>query len=129
MGKPNKKLASVTTRDYKEVTDMTSSTIITDGEPLMASPLLRESVIGSLPNSVSVRTAKAHFSGLLEQVASGQEITITSDGVPKARLVPVDADAGWKPFTGTREHLKTMPPWRGGTTAEEMIRADRDERG
>ena len=129
MGKPNKKLASVTTRDYTEVTDMTSSTIITDGEPLMASPLLRESVIGSLPNSVSVRTAKAHFSGLLEQVASGQEITITSDGVPKARLVPVDADAGWKPFTGTREHLKTMPPWRGGTTAEEMIRADRDERG
>lgn len=130
MRKPNKKLASVTTRDYKEVNDMTSSSIITDGEPLTASPLLREiSATGSLRSSVSVRTAKAHLSGLLEQVAGGQEILITSDGVPKARLVPLDADAEWKPFTGTREHLQTMPQWRGGLTGQEIIRADRDERG
>jgi hypothetical protein len=33
-----------------------------------------------------------------------------------------------KPFTGTREHLAKMPPWRGGPTAEEIIREDRDSR-
>jgi hypothetical protein len=33
-----------------------------------------------------------------------------------------------KPFTGTREHLAKMPPWRGGLTAEEIIREDRDSR-
>ena len=46
-----------------------------------------------------------------------------------ARLVPINADVEWKPFTGTHEHLKTMPPWRGGKPGEELIRADRDERG
>jgi hypothetical protein len=31
-----------------------------------------------------------------------------------------------KPFTGTAEHLAKRPPWRGGLTADEIIRADRD---
>ncbi len=29
-------------------------------------------------------------------------------------------------FTGTEEHLKKMPPWKGGPKAEELIREDRD---
>ena len=89
---------------------------------------MRETV--ALPGigwSIPVRAAKAKLSALLEMVASGQEVTITSDGKPKARLVPV-AKAR-KVFTGTREHLKKMPPWRGGPTAEDIIRADRDGRG
>lgn len=78
---------------------------------------------------VSVRSAKAHLSALLEMVASGREITITSDGEPKAILSPVSKRQTRKVFTGTREHLKQMPPWRGGPTAEETIREDRDGRG
>ena len=78
---------------------------------------------------ISVRAAKAHLSALLELVAGGQEITITSDGQPKAVLSPVAKREKRKVFTGTWEHLKKMPPWRGGPTAEEIIREDRDGRG
>ena len=76
-----------------------------------------------------MRAAKAHLSGLLDEVAAGREVIITSDGVPKARLVPMSAEMERKPFTGTREHLKKMPPWTGGPTADELVREDRDGRG
>ena len=33
------------------------------------------------------------------------------------------------PFSGTKEHLKSMPPWTGGPTADDIIREDRDGRG
>jgi len=79
--------------------------------------------------SISVRAAKARLSALLEMVARGQEVTITSDGKPKAVLSPVEKRDARKVFTGTWEHLKKMPPWRGGPTAEEIIREDRDGRG
>jgi prevent-host-death family protein len=79
--------------------------------------------------TLPVRVAKAKLSALLELVASGQEITITSDGVPKAVLSPVAKREQRKVFTGTWEHLEKMPPWRGGPTAEETIRDDRDGRG
>lgn len=79
--------------------------------------------------TIPVRAAKAKLSALLELVAAGQEVTITSDGVPKAVLSPVEKKASQKVFNGTREHLKKMPPWRGGPTAEEIIREGRDERG
>ena len=78
---------------------------------------------------INVRAAKAHLSALLELVAGGQEITITSDGKPKAVLSPVGKREQRKVFTGTWEHLKKMPPWRGGPMAEELIREDRDGRG
>ena len=79
--------------------------------------------------TIPVRAAKAKLSALLELVASGQEITITSDGLPKAVLSPVAKAKPPKVFTGTWEHLKKMPPWRGGPTAEEIVREDRDSRG
>jgi prevent-host-death family protein len=91
---------------------------------------LREAI--ALPGvglSIPVRAAKAKLSALLELVARGQEVTITSDGVPKAVLSPVGRRGHRKVFTGTWEHLKKMPPWRGGPTAEEIIREDRDGRG
>jgi prevent-host-death family protein len=79
--------------------------------------------------TIPVRAAKAKLSALLEIVARGQEVTITSDGEPKAVLSPVSKAKPRKVFTGTREHLKKMPPWRGGPTAEELVREDRDSRG
>lgn len=91
---------------------------------------LREAV--ALPGvglSIPVRAAKAKLSALLEMVARGQEVTITSDGVPKAVLSPVGKGKARKVFTGTWEHLKTMPVQTEGPFAEEIIRADRDGRG
>ena len=125
-----KGLVDVTTRDY--IGGMkTKKTPILRGEEEESSP----SVVKEIPPligvgaTVSVRAAKARLSALLELVSTGREVTITSDGKPKARLVPVGAGSQRKPFTGTREHLKTMPKWRGGPTADEIVREDRDARG
>ena len=41
---------------------------------------------------VGVRAAKATLSQLLRRVASGEEIVITRDGVPVARLLPMTSD-------------------------------------
>lgn len=86
---------------------------------------LREAV--ALPGiglAIPVRAAKAKLSALLEMVAGGQEVTITSDGKPKARLVA--AAKTRKVFTGTWQHLKKMPMQTEGPFADEIIRADRD---
>ncbi len=98
--------------------------------PPQETPVLREiSSVPAIGQVISVRAAKAHLSALLELVAGGQEVTITSDGEPKAVLSRVGQRGGRKVFTGTWAHLKKMPPWRGGPTAEEIIREDRDGRG
>jgi len=99
--------------------------------PATSAPLeMKEAVLmGGVGLTIPVRAAKAKLSALLELVARGQEVTITSDGVPKAVLTPIGKREQRKVFTGTREHLKKMPPWRGGPTAEEIIREDRDGRG
>ena len=78
---------------------------------------------------ISVRAAKAHLSALLELVAGGREITITSDGKPKARLVSAVAPKPRKVFMGMGDHLKSMPMQTEGPTGDEIIRADRDGRG
>lgn len=41
-----------------------------------------------MTQSVGVHEAKTHLSRLLQDVAAGQEITITRRGEPVARLVP-----------------------------------------
>jgi prevent-host-death family protein len=97
---------------------------------LGASSVVREMApIPGIGLTISVRSAKAHLSGLLEEVAAGREVVITSDGVPKARIVPMSTEAQRPVFTGTREHLAAMPKWQGGPTAEELVREDRDGRG
>ncbi len=77
---------------------------------------------------IPVRVAKAKFSALLEMVARGQPVTITSDGVPKAVLSPVSAGQGRKRFSGMGDFLLTQP-MHGGPSAEELVREDRDGRG
>ncbi len=54
----------------------------------------------ALDEIISVRAAKAHLSALLELVAGGREITITSDGKPKARLIKAENPRAWKSFSG-----------------------------
>ena len=125
-----KNLRSVTTCDYISPmkTKEPSTPRYKAGET--QSSVVREfSPMPGIGDSISVRAAKAHLSGLLDEVAAGREVVITSDGVPKARLVPMDREPERKVFTGTREHLKKMPKWSGGPTAEEIVREDRDSRG
>ncbi len=78
---------------------------------------------------ISVRAAKTHLSALLDVVAAGREIVITSGGTPKVRLVSFELKPRRKVFGGAARHLATMPAWKGGPTADELIRADRDGRG
>ena len=77
---------------------------------------------------ISIRSAKAHLSALLELVAGGREITITSDGKPKAKLVKAVTRERGKVFQGMGDYLTKQPIHRG-PTADEIIREDRDARG
>lgn len=91
---------------------------------------LKEAVlVPGIGLTVPVRAAKAKLSALLEMVAAGREVTITSDGKPKAVLAPVAARRGRKVFTGTTEALRKLPMQTAGPFAGEIIRADRDGRG
>jgi prevent-host-death family protein len=96
-----------------------------------APAVLRE--VAALPgwgNAISVRAAKAHLSGLLELVAAaGKEFVITSDGKPKARIVPAEAKPKRKGFRPDWALLKSMPTQTERPLAEDLIRADRDGRG
>jgi len=56
----------------------------------------------------SVTEAKAQFSKLVRRVAAGEEITITKQDVPVARLVPVEAKKG-KRRLGFYEGKLTIP--------------------
>jgi len=78
--------------------------------------------------SIPVRAAKAKLSALLDLVAGGQEVTITSDGKPKAVLSPVGKLKARKVFTGMGDYLLNQPIQRKGPFADEIIRAERDSR-
>ena len=98
----------------------------TASEPMMLKEVATMPGIGP---TISVRSAKAHLSALLELVAGGTEVTITSDGKPKARLVSVAASKPRKLFSGMGVYLKSMPVQTQGPFADEIVRADRDGRG
>ncbi|MCC6847376.1 MAG: type II toxin-antitoxin system prevent-host-death family antitoxin [Deltaproteobacteria bacterium] len=73
----------------------------------------------------TVRMAKAHLSKLLDRAAAGEEILITSDGRPKAKLVGVGTAP--KPFHVNRALLRARPR-RTARPAEVMVREERDGR-
>lgn len=93
-------------------------------EPMVMREVVAMSGIGEI---ISVRAAKAHLSALLELVAGGREITITSDGKPKARLIKAGTREPGKVFQGMGDFLMKQPI-HGGPTADEIIRAERDSR-
>jgi prevent-host-death family protein len=94
-----------------------------------APTLMKETVaMPQIGLTIPIRAAKAKLSALLEFVAQGQQVTITSDGLPKAVISPVTAGHGRKAFTGMGELLRRQPV-HGGPSAEEVVREDRDARG
>ena len=92
------------------------------------SPALHETAaaLGEAQLVVNVRAAKDQLSSLLEQAARGNEVIITSDGQPKAKLVPVRPQR--QPFRVDWELLRSTPLKRSATGAEELVREDRDGR-
>jgi prevent-host-death family protein len=94
-------------------------------EPMVLKEIAIAPGIGEV---ISVRSAKAHLSALLDLVASGREIIITSDGKPKAKLVGAVETKPRKIFQGMGDYLMKQPI-HGGPTADEIIREDRDARG
>jgi prevent-host-death family protein len=108
-------------RQRKKVLDMTPET----SGPMVMREVAAMPGVGPI---ISVRAAKAHLSALLDLVAGGREITITSDGEPKAILSPVGKHKARKVFTGMGDYLMKQPVHRG-PTADEIIREDRDARG
>src|SRR5947209_7568611 len=92
----------------------------------MAPEALRETALPEAPPlQINVRAAKDRLSSLLEEASQGNEIIITSDGRPKARLVSMQMKR--KRFKVDWELLRSMPVTTG-PTAEELIREDRDGR-
>jgi antitoxin (DNA-binding transcriptional repressor) of toxin-antitoxin stability system len=73
----------------------------------------------------TLRTAKARLSELLERAAAGEEIVITSSGLPKARIVGLGAAA--PPFRVNRRLLRATRK-RPLRTAEALVREERDAR-
>ena len=89
--------------------------------------VLRDAAVAEWGRVVTVRDAKAHLSALLEWVSAGHELTITSDGQPKAKLVSATAAKPRKVFMGMGDYLMKQPV-HGGPSADEIIRAERDSR-
>ena len=106
------------------------SLMLKDGDDERPASLLRETaVMEGVGEVISIRAAKAQLSALLDWVARGHEVTITSDGVPKARLVKAAPIKPRRVFKGMGEFLKNRAPQTPGPSAEELVRADRDGRG
>lgn len=73
----------------------------------------------------NVRAAKAKLSELLERAAAGEEIVITSDGRPKAKLVGIQpVRARYR----VNRRLLSVATRKSGTAAEKLIRQERDGR-
>jgi len=77
---------------------------------------LRRDVLG-------VREVKDQLSSLIQRAAGGEEIVITSDGVPTAMLIRYKPVIRGKPFKPNWAHLRSMPMTPDSTPA---IRAERD---
>lgn len=104
------------------------SKTFTDSAPEQTGSLMNDAMMPATAaptQSINVRAAKDQLSSLLEEAALGNEVIITSDGQPKARLVPVKAVR--KPFRMSWGSLQSQP-LSAIAPAEEIIRADRDGR-
>lgn len=86
-------------------------------------------VLPEIGITMPVRAAKAKLSALLEFVAAGTPVTITSDGVPKAVLRPVTPASERVGFEPAWDLLESMPAQTEGPLSTEVVRADRDGRG
>ncbi len=94
-------------------------------EPRDRTAQIREdaAVYGLRRDVLGVREAKDQLSSLLQRAATGEEIVITSDGVPTAMIVRYKPVIRGKPFQPNLALLRSMPTTSDSTPA---IRAERD---
>jgi prevent-host-death family protein len=96
--------------------------------PVAAEPMKIQEAAPALDEAelvVNVRAAKDQLSALLDQAAQGNSVVITSDGRPKAKLVPVHPPR--RVFRVNWKLLRSIPQ-RKGPAAEELVRQERDGR-
>ena len=65
-------------------------------------------------HQVNVYAAKTHLSELLARVEKGEEIVVARNGVPVARLVPIQAGAK-KPARRVGGSMRGQISWEPGT--------------
>jgi len=106
------KRKSKKTKEYPEAAPETAAQI----KEAAAYYGLRRDVMG-------VREAKAQWSSVVQRAAQGEEIVITSDGVPTAMVVAYKPAIHGKPFYVDLERLRAMPMTPDSTPE---IRAERD---
>jgi prevent-host-death family protein len=82
--------------------------------------------------SLSQRELRNQSAQVLRDVAAGESFLVTNDGVPVAKLVPVDnPEPGLrisKPATGSFESWRTLPRYKRSSSVQEILddlRADR----
>lgn len=78
-------------------------------------------------SAYSIAEAKAHLSALLEQVARGEQVTLTKRGKPVARIVPA-GDLNPKPkldLAALKKFRASLP--RSRLSSAVMVRKMRDE--
>lgn len=75
---------------------------------------------------INVRSAKDSFSKLLELASQGEDVIITSDGKPKARLTLVKESQ--RQFRVNWDLLQAASIRKKGKLSEEIIREARDSR-
>lgn len=121
-------MTSVVTCDYI-ATMKTKSRTTKYPEPKSQAMVLNDAIpMPDIGLTFPVRIAKAKLSALLELVAAGQDVVITSDGMPKARLVSFEPRQRGKVFTGMGDYLTKQPIHRG-LSADDAVNLDRDARG
>jgi len=92
-----------------------------------AAALKEDAVLEPPPATlINVRAAKDQLSSLLEQAANGHEVIITSDGQPKAKLVPFRPAR--KAVRVDWALLRSLKPKPGAKSVEEIVREERDGR-
>ncbi len=91
----------------------------------------------SVPKAVSIRELKANLTVYVDQVKAGDTVTITEDGKPVGRIVPVRpsleerqqqlVDSGVIAWSGRpfRPRTPTIKP-RGSRTVSDLLLEDRD---
>ena len=86
---------------------------------------LREdaAVYGLRRDVLGVREVKDQLSSLLQRAARGEEIVVTSDGVPTAMIVRYKPVIRGKPFKPNWALLRSMPMTSDST---KLIREERD---
>ena len=88
---------------------------------------IKESVAIYMPSlSINVRAAKDKLSSLLDLASQGEDVVLTSDGRPKARLTACREKP--RTFRVNWSLLRSIPIQTRGKTSEEIIREDRDGR-